>query len=299
MLGGRRGAHAGRVHRAAAGLNVGVGPRARVSGDVGRNGPEGGGDGDVAEGRDREGDGVGPDLLALRDGHRGRSREGEGRVGRRVDGAVDEGRGSAEREVRRLDGDRAITEQVRELHPKLASADRDVRDLTDHTVRQRRRRLVGRVVIGRRGPGPHPVGRAAASSAATGAVGAACAVGAARGRAAGVTADARSARAAAARASGAARTGAAARPSDTARAGGTAGAGRPAGEATAGPATPGSRGAAGRGGSARAGTPAPIAAPRPGRPATRSRAGGEQRDATEDADEPTTHRLGPIIALFS
>ena len=75
-----------------------------------------------------------------------RSGEGQGLVGRRIDGAVDEGRGLAERDVRRLDGDRAVAKQVGELHPELAAAHRDVRDLSEHAVRQRRRRLIARIV---------------------------------------------------------------------------------------------------------------------------------------------------------
>ena len=71
------------------------------------------GDGHVAERREGEVERIGPDRLALRDGHGRRSGEGQRLVGRGVDGAVD-GRGLADRDVGRVDGDRAVAELVGE-----------------------------------------------------------------------------------------------------------------------------------------------------------------------------------------
>ena len=136
VLGGRGGAHAGRVHRAAAGLNEGVGPRARVAGDLAGNGAERGGDGDVAQRRDGEGDRVGPDLLALRDGDRLRSEKASAVS---VDvSMVLSTRGVALQSA--MCADLMVTDPLpnrlenctRSWLPPM----RDVRDLTDHAVRR-------------------------------------------------------------------------------------------------------------------------------------------------------------------
>ena len=67
----------------------------RVAANLARNAAERRGDGDVALIGDSVVDRIGPDLLALRDGHGFGSREEQGLVGRGVDGAIHQGRGFA------------------------------------------------------------------------------------------------------------------------------------------------------------------------------------------------------------